>query len=305
MKLRIGTRGSQLALRQVEIFKNLLLKAYTNISVEVVKIKTKGDKLTDVPLSKIGAKGIFVKEIEEALLKREIDLAVHSLKDMPSELPDGLILAGFLKRESPFDVFISDKSKSIFSLKEGKIGTSSLRRKVIMKRHFPYLVSHDLRGNLDTRIRKMREGLYDGIIVSHAGLIRMGWEGLATEVLPADLFVPCGGQGVIAIECREKDREIIKMVEEISDEDTLLAITSERAFLKVIGAGCQVPIGVNASLKDGKIEMISFVSDLEAKRFIQIKMEGSKEEPESLGRKMAEKILDMGGREILREIYGN
>jgi len=304
MRLRAGTRGSKLAIRQVEIFQNTFLKHHPDISLEIVKITTKGDKITDAPLSKIGSKGIFVKEIEDALIKGDIDLAVHSLKDMPSELPEGLILAGVLKRESPFDVFISDKAESMFSLKEGNIGTSSLRRKVIMKRYFPHLLTQDLRGNLDTRIRKMKEGLYSGIIVSYAGLIRMGWENLATEVLPVDLFVPCGGQGVIAIECRENDREIIKMVEEISDRQTSLEVAAERAFLKTMGAGCQVPIGVNASIKNGRLEIVAFISDLRAEKFIQIKTEGSLENPEKLGRKLAERILEMGGREILGEIYG-
>jgi len=303
MKLRAGTRGSKLALKQVEIFRDEFLKLYPDISLEIVKISTKGDKITDAPLSKIGSKGLFVKEIEDALIKGDIDLAVHSLKDMPSELPKGLILAGVLKRESPLDVFISDKAGSIFSLKEGNIGTSSLRRKVIIKRYFPHLISQDLRGNLDTRIRKMKEGLYSGIIVSYAGLIRMNWENFATEVLPVDMFVPSGGQGVIAIECREKDREIIKMVEGVSDRQTSIEITAERAFLKIMGAGCQVPMGVNASVIDGRIEMVAFISDLKAERFIQIKTEGSVEEAENLGRKLGERILEMGGRDILREIY--
>jgi len=305
MKLRVGTRGSKLALKQVEIFQEAFLKLHPGVSLEIVKITTKGDRITDAPLSKIGAKGIFVKEIEDALIRKEIDLAIHSLKDMPSELPKGLTLAGVLKRESPLDVFISNNGESIFSMKEGIIGTSSLRRKVIMKRYFPHLLSKDLRGNLDTRIRKMKEGLYSGIIVSHAGLIRMGWENLITEVLPPDMFVPSGGQGVIGIECREKDGEIIELVEKVSDRQTLLEITAERAFLKTMGAGCQVPMGVNASIKDGRIEMVAFISDLKAERFIQIKSEGSIEEAESLGRKLGERILEMGGREILREIYGS
>jgi hydroxymethylbilane synthase len=303
MKLRVGTRGSKLALRQVEIFRDAFLKLYPDVSLEIVKITTKGDKITDAPLSKIGTKGVFVKEIEEALIRGEIELAVHSLKDMPSDLPEGLILAGVLKRESPLDVFISDYAESIFSLKEGIIGTSSLRRKVIIKRYFPRLTSQDLRGNLDTRIRKMKEGLYSGIIVSYAGLIRMNWENFATEVLPVDMFVPSGGQGVIAIECREKDREIIKMVEGVSDRQTSIEITAERAFLKIMGAGCQVPMGVNASVIDGRIEMVAFISDLKAERFIQIKTEGMVEEAENLGRKLGERILEMGGRDILREIY--
>lgn len=304
MKLRIGTRGSKLALRQVEIFRKALLRSYPSISTEVLTIKTKGDKITSAPLSKIGTKGIFVKEIEDALINDEIDIAVHSLKDMPSELPRGLVLAGVLKRESPLDVFISEKANSIYSLEKGEIGTSSLRRKVIIKKNFPHLSVRDLRGNLDTRIRKMKDGLYSAIIVSEAGLIRMGWENLAAEVLPVDLFVPSGGQGVIAIECRESDMEIIRMVEGISDEGTFIEVRAERTFLKTLGGGCQVPMGVNATLRDGRIEMIAFLSDLTAERFIQIKMDGSAENPERLGRELGERILEMGGREILRKIYG-
>lgn len=304
MKLRIGTRGSKLALRQSEIFCETLKSFFPEVQTELVKITTKGDKITDAPLSRIGGKGIFVKEIEEALLEGKIDLAVHSLKDMPVELPRGLILCGVLKRESPNDVFLSSIAPSINFLRDGVIGTSSLRRKVIIKKHYPHLNAVDIRGNLDTRIRKMKEGVCSAIIVSHAGLIRMGWEMEIKEILPVEVFVPSAGQGVIAVECRERDIEILNMVERISDEKTFTEIRAERAFLEKIGGGCQVPMGANASLEDGKISMIVFLSDLEGERFIQIKTDGKKENPEDLGRKAGEMILEMGGREIIRKIYG-
>ncbi len=305
MKLRIGTRGSKLALRQTEIFLEKLLLHFKGIETEIIKISTKGDKLTDVPLAKIGSKGIFVKEIEEALLRKEIDIAVHSLKDMPSEVQEGLVLAGVLKRESPADAFISSEVNSLHSMGEGDvIGTSSLRRKVIIKKHFPHIKVEELRGNLDTRIRKMKEGRYKGIIVSYAGLIRMGWEHEAKEILPIDLFVPACGQGVIGIECRREDEEIINLIGEISDNDTMIEIKAERTFLKELGGGCQVPLGVNARIKDGKIFLIAFISSLDAERFIQIKMEGEREHPEELGKRATEAILKMGGKRILEEIYG-
>lgn len=305
MKLRIGTRGSLLALKQTEIVAERLMKTFSDLDIEIVKIKTKGDKITDAPLAKIGGKGLFVKEIEEALQRGEVDIAVHSLKDMPTELPSGLYIAGVLKRESPADAFISDKVNSISELPEGAvIGTSSLRRQSIIKKYYPHLRVEILRGNLDTRIRKMRSGMYDGIIVAYAGLIRMGWESEAREILPTDIFIPSAGQGVICIEAREKDEGIRELLKGICDEKTFIEIKAERAFLTKLRGGCQVPMGVHAEVNDGKILIRAFISDLDGKRFIKEEIEGNSEEGERLGEKLGEIILEKGGEEILREIYG-
>lgn len=304
-KLRIGTRGSLLALRQTQIVAEKLKSLFSGLQIETIKIKTKGDRITDAPLAKIGSKGVFVKEIEEALLKKEIDIAVHSLKDMPTEVPEGLSIVGVLRRESPADAFISDKVNSISELPTGAtVGTSSLRRQSIIKKYYPHLKVKVLRGNLDTRIRKMKSGMYDGIIVAYAGLIRMGWEREVKEVLPIDVFVPSAGQGVICIEGREDDETVKEFVRGICDEKTLMEVKAERAFLSILKGGCQVPMGVYAEIEDKEVTIRGFISDLEGVRFIKEKINGELRKGEYLGKKLGKTLLEKGGEEILKKIYG-
>ena len=301
MKVRIGTRKSKLALWQANYVKEFLERK--GAEVELVKITTTGDKILDSPLAKIGGKGLFVKEIEQALLEGNIDLAVHSLKDVPMILPDGLTLSCITKRESPYDVLISGNGKKLEELPEGSVvGTSSLRRSVQIKRLRKDLRVEMLRGNVDTRVRKLKEGLYDAIILAHAGVKRMGYEDLITEILEG--FIPAVGQGSLAIETRVGDERIYELIKDLDDEESHKIALCERAFLKELEGGCQVPIGAMARITDGKITIRGFISDLEGERFLEGEESSPYDDPETAGTKLARRLLDMGGRNILKEIYG-
>ncbi len=300
-KVCIGTRKSKLALWQANYVKEAIENRY-GIEVELVKITTTGDKILDSPLAKIGGKGLFVKEIEEALLRGDIDLAVHSLKDMPVILPKGLKIGAVTKREDPYDVFISRNGKGLKEIEEGStVGTSSLRRCVQIKRLRRDLNVKVLRGNVDTRIRKLDEGLYDAIILAMAGVKRMGYLDRVTEVL--DYLIPAVGQGSLAIEIREGDREIEEIIGFLNDEKSMISALCERAFLRELEGGCQVPMGAHCTVEDGKVRIRGFVSDLEGERFIEGKEEGNREDAEEVGMRLAKYILDRGGKEILDEIY--
>ena len=303
MRVRIGTRKSKLALWQANYVKEFLEKTW-GVEVELVKITTTGDKITDVPLAKIGGKGLFVKEIEKALMEGEIDLAVHSLKDVPTVLPKGLTLGAITKREFPYDVLISSSGKTLRELPQGaKIGTSSLRRQVQIKRVRRDLVVEVLRGNVDTRMQRLKEGKYDAIVLAYAGVKRMGYENEITEIL--DYFIPAVGQGSLAIEIREDDERIRKLIEPLNHEESYIAAVCERAFLRELEGGCQVPIGAFAEVVDGKLRIKGFISDLEAERFIEDFAEGSPQNPEEVGKELARKLLSKGGKEILEEIYSS
>ena len=303
MKVRIGTRKSKLALWQANYVKEFLERTW-NVEVELVKITTTGDKITDVPLAKIGGKGLFVKEIEKALMDGEIDLAVHSLKDVPMVLPKGLTLGAITKREFPYDVLISNSGRKLRELPEGsKVGTSSLRRQVQIKKLRRDLKVEVLRGNVDTRMKKLKDGLYDAIILAYAGVKRMGYESEITEVL--DYFIPAVGQGSLAIEIREDDERIKNLIKPLNHEESYISALCERAFLRELEGGCQVPIGAFAQISDGKVKIRGFISDLEANRFIEDTAEGSLQNPEDVGRELARKLLERGGKEILEEIYSS
>ncbi len=300
-KVCIGTRKSKLALWQANYVKEAIENRY-GIEVELVKITTTGDKILDSPLAKIGGKGLFVKEIEEALLRGDVDLAVHSLKDMPVILPKGLKIGAVTKREDPYDVFISRNGKGLKEIEEGStVGTSSLRRGVQIKRLRRDLNVKVLRGNVDTRIRKLDEGLYDAIILAMAGVKRMGYLERVTEVL--DYLIPAVGQGSLAIEMREGDREIEEIIGFLNDEKSMISALCERAFLRELEGGCQVPMGAHCTVEDGKVRIRGFVSDLEGERFIEGTEEGNREDAEKVGMRLAKYILNRGGKEILDEIY--
>ncbi len=305
MKVRIGTRKSKLALWQANFVAQQLKKHFPDLEVELVKITTKGDKILDVPLAKVGGKGLFVKEIEDALLRNKIDLAVHSLKDVPTYFPPGLGLVAITKREDPRDAFLSVKYNSIDELPKGAVvGTSSLRRKVQLKIHRPDLTIKDLRGNVDTRIRKLEEGQYDAIILAYAGLKRLGLENKAKQVFDTDFMIPAVAQGFLGIETRLDDAETIKIVSVLNDEESRLRATAERAFLKALEGGCQVPLAGYSEIKDGKLILTGFISDLEGKRYFKDFIEGSPVEAEDLGIELAERLLQSGAREVLDEVYG-
>nr|WP_217255544.1 hydroxymethylbilane synthase [Thermocrinis albus] len=299
MHIRIGTRRSQLALWQANYVKRKLEDM--GHTVELVPITTTGDKITDAPLAKIGGKGLFVKEIEEALLRGDIDVAVHSLKDVPTKLPDGLTLGAITERELPYDVLISRDGQRLENLPTGAVvGTSSLRRKVQIKRMRRDLVIKDLRGNVDTRIRKLDEGQYDAIVLAYAGIRRMGWENRIVQIL--EDFIPAVGQGSMAVEIREDDEKIREVISLLDHRESRIRVEAERAFLEVMEGGCQVPMGAIAWLDGSRLFMKGFLSDLEGENFVEAYVEGNVEKAQLLGRELAEKILSQGGRSILESI---
>jgi hydroxymethylbilane synthase len=299
--LRLGTRKSKLALWQANFVKEKL--EALGCKVELVPITTTGDKILDTPLAKIGGKGLFVKEIENALLAGEIDLAVHSLKDVPMIIPEGLTLSAITEREEPYDVLISRNGKKLEELPSGAVvGTSSLRRQVQIKRRRRDLKVEILRGNVDTRLRKLKEGLYDAIVLAYAGVKRMGFSGEISQVL--EDFIPAVGQGSLAIETRAEDDRVINFVKVLNHQESWLRAVCERAFLRELQGGCQVPIGAYAWIEGDRIKIKGFISDLEGERFLEGYEEGSLQEAEEVGKRLAQRLLREGGEEILREIYG-
>jgi hydroxymethylbilane synthase len=309
-KIVIGTRGSKLALWQAGHIQSELQRRHPGITIEINKIKTTGDKILDVPLAQVGGKGLFVKEIEEALLQREADIAVHSMKDVPTEFPDGLHLAVICEREDPRDALISRVRNAQFltrtfnDLPRGaKIGTSSLRRSCQLLSVRPDLNIEQLRGNLDTRLRKLDEGQYDAIILAAAGVKRLGLHNRLTEILPFALSLPAIGQGAIGIECRRDDAIINTLIGPLNHEETSICVKAERAFLKKLEGGCQVPIAAHARLVNGKILMDGLVGSIAGDRIIKGHSEGDPEDAESLGTRLAEDVLGRGAKEILDEVY--
>jgi len=299
--LRLGTRKSKLALWQANFVKEKL--EALGCKVKLVPITTTGDKILDAPLAKIGGKGLFVKEIENALLAGEIDLAVHSLKDVPMIIPEGLTLSAITEREEPYDVLISKNGKKLEELPSGAVvGTSSLRRQVQIKRRRRDLRVEILRGNVDTRLRKLKEGLYDAIVLAYAGVKRMGFSGEISQVL--EDFIPAVGQGSLAIETRAEDERVINFVRVLNHQESWLRAVCERAFLRELQGGCQVPMGAYAWIEGDRIKIKGFISDLEGERFLEGYEEGSPQKAEEVGKRLAQRLLREGGEEILKEIYG-
>ena len=305
-KLIIATRGSMLALWQAEWIKSQLKELDPSLEIELNKIKTTGDKILDVPLAQVGGKGLFVKEIEEAMLRGEADLAVHSMKDVPTELPERLHLSTITKREDPRDAFIAGKGINSFSeLPQGaNVGTSSLRRICQLLNKRPDLKITQLRGNVDTRIRKLDEGEFDAIILATAGVKRLGREEKITEKLPVDVSLPAIGQGAVGIECRKDDEFTNTLLKSLDHYETSVCVRTERAFLKKLEGGCQVPIAAYAQLKDGKVVIEGLVGSIDGKILLKDTLQGSPEDAERLGTKLAENLLAKGAKEILDEVYG-
>lgn len=297
--LVIGSRGSQLALWQANHIKARLEALGVEVRIEI--IKTTGDKITDVPLAKVGGKGLFTKEIEEALLDGRIDLAVHSLKDLPTELPAGLTLAAVPERELPFDAMLGSR---LAEIKQGaKVGTSSLRRAAQLRALRPDLVIENIRGNLDTRIRKLDEGQYDAILLAAAGLRRLGWADRIAELLPPDVMCSAVGQGALAIETRDSG-EALEICRKLDHRETRACVTAERALLASLGGGCQVPIGAHASLDGGRLALRAIVAHPDGSTVLRHASEGAVDDAETLGRRAAQALLDGGAREILAAVYG-
>ncbi len=323
-KIIIGTRSSKLALWQAGFVKAELNRLYPDIAIELNKIKTTGDKILDVPLAQVGGKGLFVKEIEEALLGGKADIAVHSMKDVPTEFPEGLRLSVICERENPRDALISQIQNSKFKIQNFKslpkgaiIGTSSLRRACQLLSLRPDLKIEQLRGNLDTRLRKLDEGRFDAIILAAAGVKRLGLEKRITEILPFEISLPAIGQGAVGVECRIDDEFINKVIAPLDHPETAVCVKAERAFLKKLEGGCQVPIAAHARIgqrarsaaQKTTMDTLSLVLDglvgsITGDRIIKGHIEGKTEDAELLGVALAEDVLSQGAKEILDEVYG-
>ena len=300
-RLRIGSRGSQLALWQANHISALLRAQGHEVELEI--IKTTGDKILDVALAKVGTKGMFTKEIEEALAEERVDLAVHSLKDLPTELSPGFEIAAITKRENSQDVFCSVHYNSIDDLPQGaRVGTSSLRRQAQLNALRPDLEIHPLRGNVDTRLRKLAEGEYDAVILAAAGLNRLGKTDLVKQVIPRDVMCPAAGQGALGIEIRAGDAATRKLLAFLDDPNARASTTCERALLNKLGGGCQVPIGAAADVRDGRLHLDAIVANPDGSKILRESRDG--DDPEKLGNEVGEALLRRGGDAILEEVYG-
>lgn len=303
-KIVIGTRSSKLALWQAEYVADRLRKQYEGLEVELMHIVTKGDKILDVPLAKIGGKGLFTKELEVAMLEKRVDLAVHSLKDMPTVLPTGLSLTTITKRLDCGDALVSPKYQTLENLPKGaKVGTSSLRRKAQLLNIRPDLDIHNLRGNVNTRLRKLEEENFDAIVLAVAGLKRLGFGDKITQIIPRKYCLPAVGQGALAIETRADDEEIKNMLSFLYDDKTADATIAERVFLAQVEGGCQVPVGVYGEVnEDNTLTVEAVIGSLDGKTIIRDKVTGKRENASELGEDLAKKILANGGLEIMQSL---
>lgn len=304
--LRIGTRGSALAIQQTQIVVDAVHAAWPDLSVDVMHIRTTGDRIQDVPLAKIGDKGLFVKEIEEALLDGRIDWAVHSVKDLPSELPNGLSVGTLAARSDPRDALVARHGLNLATLPENAvIGTSSLRRRAQLLHWRPDLAIVPVRGNVDTRLRKLETDGLDGIVVAAAGLVRMGWEGRISDIIPPEISLPAVGQGALGVEMRSDDEEAHTLFQPLTCTATQAAVTAERTFLARLQGGCQVPIAAWATVDDSRLCLRGMISDIDGLTLLQGERWGLVHAPEQVGTVLAEELLQRGGEAILRDIYGS
>lgn len=302
-RIKIGTRGSTLALRQTAWVRERIAQRHPDLHIEVIRIKTAGDRITDVPLAQVGGKGLFVKEIEEALLRGEINLAVHSMKDVPSELPSGLHLGAVTEREDPRDALISREARGLRELPSAaRIGTSSLRRGAQLLGINPDWEIVPLRGNLDTRIKKLKTENLDAVIVAAAGVRRMGLNDTVTEYLPPEVMLPAVGQGALGIECLQEG-EINTLIALLNHPESATAVAGERAFLRRLGGGCQVPIAAYGQVRGGGIVMRGLVARLDGSHLFRAEAQGT--DPEGVGTQLAEDLLTQGAEEVLQEIYAS
>ena len=303
-KLRIGTRGSALALTQSTWVADSIRARHPECDVELVTIRTKGDIMQDVSLVQIGGKGLFIKEIEEALLRAEVDVAVHSMKDVPAELPEGLEIAVTPLREDPRDVLVSAGNRKLEEMPRGaRIGTCSLRRGLQLRNRMPDLEIVSLRGNLDTRLRKVETEGLDGVIVAAAGIRRMGWVAKVSQFIPVELMLPAVGQGVLGIETRQDDARVRGLLAFLHDPVTWCEVGAERAFLKRLEGGCQLPIAAYAKKTGDGVTLEGLVGSVDGRVMIRDVAKGSADAYEAVGLELAEKILAQGGRAILDEVY--
>ncbi|AQZ94396.1 hydroxymethylbilane synthase [Halopseudomonas phragmitis] len=302
--LRIATRKSALALWQAEYVKARLEQLHPELSVSLVPMVSRGDKLLDSPLAKIGGKGLFVKELETAMLEGEADLAVHSMKDVPMAFPEGLGLYVICEREDPRDAFVSNHFDSLDSLPEGSVvGTSSLRRQAQLMARRPDLAVRFLRGNVNTRLAKLDAGEYDAIILAAAGLMRLGFEQRIRYAMPPEESLPAGGQGAVGIECRSDDLELQALLAPLNDQDSALRVRAERALNRRLNGGCQVPIACYAERANGQLWLRGLVGDPDGKQLLRAEARGDEQDPEALGVAVAEQLLAQGAQAILDAVY--
>ncbi|MDH4019970.1 MAG: hydroxymethylbilane synthase [Xanthomonadales bacterium] len=298
--LRIATRKSALALWQANHVQDLLIESHPGIEIELVKIVTQGDRILDRPLAEIGGKGLFLKELERAMLDGEADLAVHSMKDVPAEMAEGLVLDAVLPRANPYDALVSRNGQLLGDLPAGsRIGTSSLRRKSQLLALRPDLEVDDLRGNVDTRLRKLDEGQYDAIILACAGLQRLGLGERITETLQMPDWLPASTQGIIGLQCRQDDSETRSLIEPLADSDTMVVASAERAVARVLEATCQVPLAAHAVLMSGTVHLKSIVSSIDGKEAIRASGESPASDAVALGERVAADLLSNGAGKII------
>lgn len=305
MIMKIGTRGSRLAIAQSLWVKKKIEAAHSDVSIDLVTIRTTGDKILESPLSRIGGKGLFVKEIEEALLTKRVDMAVHSMKDVPAELTEELVLCDFPEREDPSDALVSIQDISIDELTSGaSVGTSSLRRSAQLLHMRPDLKMVPLRGNVETRLRKLESGEVDAIVLAAAGLKRLGLGNVISHVLPYEKVLPAVGQGALGLEVRQNDKRTIDMLGFLNHEPTEIAVRAERSFLKTLEGGCQVPIAGFARLEGDAVLLEGMVAELDGTRIVRDEITGNKDQAEEIGVRLAERLLAAGADEILASVYG-
>ncbi|OTQ07346.1 hydroxymethylbilane synthase [Gilliamella apicola] len=303
MKIRIATRKSPLALWQANFVKQNLLLAHKDLTVELIPMVTQGDIILDSPLSKIGGKGLFVKQLEQAILNNEADIAVHSIKDIPAQFPEGLMLAAICQRDEVRDAFVANKYASLNDLPEGAIvGTSSLRRQCQLRSHYPHLIIKDLRGNVGTRLNKLDDGQYDAIILASVGLKRLSLEHRITQYIGTDLMLPAVGQGAIGIESRTDDKQILDIISVLDDKKSRACIQAERAMNNALQGGCQVPIAGYCRLNNDELTLQGLVGRVDGSKIIKQQITGFINEAESLGEKLAKQLLNQGADLILTEL---
>lgn len=307
--LRIASRRSQLAMVQTEWVRDQLLLAHPGLEISIEAMATQGDKILDVALAKIGDKGLFTKELEAQMLVNQADIAVHSLKDLPTNLPDGLMLGCVTEREDPADALVvhaRHQDKTLASLPAGAVvGTSSLRRLAQLKYHYPHLLFKDVRGNVITRLEKLDSGDYDCLILAAAGLGRLGLGDRIHELIDPNISLHAVGQGALGIECRVADPEVLTLIKVLEHRPTALRCLAERSFLRSLEGGCQVPIGVNSSFENGNLHLTGMVASLDGLRLIRDQVSGPESDPEPIGIALAEKLRSQGAGEILQEIFAD
>ena len=304
--ITIGTRGSPLALWQAHWIKSQLESAHEDLTVELVKIKTSGDIIQDVPLAKVGGKGLFTKEIEESMLRYETDIAVHSMKDVPVQFPPSLTLSVVTEREDPRDALIARNGFKLDTLPKGaRVGTGSFRRTTQLLHYRPDLEVVPMRGNVQTRLDKLESEGLDAIILAAAGLIRLGMADHITEYIEPEIMLPGGGQGAVGIESRKEDIRVMNRIFPLDHEESHMAIEAERSFLTRLEGGCQVPIGVYATIDGGNLSLRGLVGSLDGKQVLKAEQTGSAEDPRAIGFQLAGELLEMGADKILKKVYGS